>query len=81
MLVNGKQYVGSLEDPEEFAAFVLQAAGEAYSSHRDADPHADRPPRADAAHRTIATARRDCRAVVVFARMSRRHPSPAWRNW
>jgi protein-disulfide isomerase len=31
VLVNGKQYVGSLEDPAEFQSFVLQAAGEAYS--------------------------------------------------
>jgi protein-disulfide isomerase len=31
VLVNGKQYVGSLEDPAEFRAFVLQAAGESYS--------------------------------------------------
>ncbi|GAB3124938.1 DsbA family protein [Glaciibacter psychrotolerans] len=32
VLVNGKQYVGSLNDPKEFAAFVLQAAGETYST-------------------------------------------------
>jgi protein-disulfide isomerase len=32
VLVNGKQYVGSLTDPKEFAAFVLQAAGETYST-------------------------------------------------
>jgi len=32
VLVNGKQYVGSLEDPKEFAAFVLQAASETYST-------------------------------------------------
>ena len=32
VLVNGKQYVGALDDPKEFAAFVLQAAGEAYST-------------------------------------------------
>ena len=31
VLVNGKQYVGSLEDTAEFQAFVLQAAGESYS--------------------------------------------------
>ncbi|WP_400995868.1 DsbA family protein [Agromyces sp. GXQ0307] len=31
VLVNGKQYVGSLEDPAEFQAFVLQATGESYS--------------------------------------------------
>jgi len=31
VLVNGKQYVGSLEDQAEFQSFVLQAAGEAYS--------------------------------------------------
>ena len=31
VLVNGKQYVGSLEDAAEFQSFVLQAAGEAYS--------------------------------------------------
>ncbi|MBM7505533.1 DsbA family protein [Agromyces aurantiacus] len=31
VLVNGKQYVGSLEDSAEFQAFVLQAAGESYS--------------------------------------------------
>jgi protein-disulfide isomerase len=32
VLVNGKQYVGDLKDPKEFASFVLQAAGEAYST-------------------------------------------------
>ena len=32
VLVNGKQYVGSLDDPKEFASFVLQAAGETYST-------------------------------------------------
>jgi len=32
VLVNGKQYVGALDDPKEFAAFVLQAASEAYST-------------------------------------------------
>lgn len=31
VLVNGRQYVGSLEDAAEFQSFVLQAAGEAYS--------------------------------------------------
>ncbi len=35
MLVNGKSYGGSLEDPEEFQAFVTQAASE---SSLDADP-------------------------------------------
>jgi protein-disulfide isomerase len=32
VLVNGKQYVGALEDPKEFAAFVLQAASETRST-------------------------------------------------
>jgi protein-disulfide isomerase len=32
VLVNGKQYQGSLDDPKEFASFVLQAAGETYST-------------------------------------------------
>jgi protein-disulfide isomerase len=32
VLVNGKQYVGSLSDPKEFASFVLLAAGETYST-------------------------------------------------
>ncbi|WP_120339472.1 DsbA family protein [Cryobacterium soli] len=32
VLVNGKQYVGALDDPKEFAAFVLQAASDAYST-------------------------------------------------
>lgn len=32
VLVNGKQYVGSLDDPKEFAAFVQQAMGETYST-------------------------------------------------
>ncbi|MFC6357030.1 DsbA family protein [Luethyella okanaganae] len=32
VLVNGKQYTGALDDPKEFAAFVLQAAGETYST-------------------------------------------------
>ncbi|AMB59295.1 DsbA family protein [Microterricola viridarii] len=32
VLVNGKQYAGSLEDPKEFAAFVQQATGETYST-------------------------------------------------
>jgi len=32
VLVDGKQYQGSLEDPNEFAAFVLQSAGESYST-------------------------------------------------
>ncbi len=32
VLVNGKQYVGSLEDPKEFAAFVQQATGQTYST-------------------------------------------------
>lgn len=32
VLVNGKQYAGSLEDPKEFAAFVQQAMGETYST-------------------------------------------------
>jgi len=32
VLVNGKQYVGALNDPKEFAAFVLQAVGETYST-------------------------------------------------
>jgi protein-disulfide isomerase len=31
-LVNGRQYTGSLEDPEEFRAFVLQASSESYST-------------------------------------------------
>ncbi|MFO7691293.1 MAG: thioredoxin domain-containing protein [Cryobacterium sp.] len=32
VLVDGKQYVGSLTDPKEFSAFVLQAVGESYST-------------------------------------------------
>lgn len=32
VLVNGKQYVGDLQDPKEFSSFVLQAAGESYST-------------------------------------------------
>lgn len=32
VLVNGKQYLGSLDDPKEFASFVLQAAGATYST-------------------------------------------------
>ncbi|MBC7443331.1 MAG: thioredoxin domain-containing protein [Ramlibacter sp.] len=32
VLVNGKQYVGALDDPKEFAAFVLQSAGETYAT-------------------------------------------------
>lgn len=32
VLVNGKQYVGALDDPKEFSAFVLQAASAAYST-------------------------------------------------
>lgn len=32
VLVNGKQYTGSLDDPKEFAAFVQQATGETYST-------------------------------------------------
>jgi hypothetical protein len=36
--VNGKQYVGSLEDPAEFRAFVLQAAGESYSESGTPSP-------------------------------------------
>ena len=32
VLVNGKQYVGALDDTKEFAAFVLQAASETYST-------------------------------------------------
>ena len=31
VLVNGKQYVGSLSDPAEFQSFVLQATGETFS--------------------------------------------------
>jgi protein-disulfide isomerase len=38
VLVNGKQYVGSLEDPAEFRAFVLQAAGESYSESGTPSP-------------------------------------------
>jgi protein-disulfide isomerase len=32
VLVNGKQYVGALDDPKEFASFVLQATSETYST-------------------------------------------------
>lgn len=32
VLVNGKQYLGALDDPKEFASFVLQAAGATYST-------------------------------------------------
>jgi len=32
VLVNGKQYVGSLTDPKEFAAFVLSVAADAFST-------------------------------------------------
>ncbi|TFC30717.1 hypothetical protein E3O25_03320 [Cryobacterium sp. TMT1-3] len=32
ILVNGKPYTGSLEDPKEFASFVQQALGETYST-------------------------------------------------
>ncbi|WP_022886087.1 DsbA family protein [Glaciibacter superstes] len=32
VLVNGNQYVGALDDPKEFASFVLQSAGESYST-------------------------------------------------
>lgn len=32
VLVNGKQYLGKLDDPKEFAAFVLQSAGATYST-------------------------------------------------
>ncbi len=32
VLVNGKQYVGSLTDPAEFQSFVLQATGETFSN-------------------------------------------------
>lgn len=32
ILVNGRQYTGSLEDTEEFRAFVLQASSESYST-------------------------------------------------
>ena len=32
ILVNGRQYTGSIRDPEEFRAFVLQASSETYST-------------------------------------------------
>ncbi|MEJ3403808.1 thioredoxin domain-containing protein [Rathayibacter sp. YIM 133350] len=32
VIVNGKSYSGSLTDPKEFSSFVLQAAGETYST-------------------------------------------------
>lgn len=32
VLVNGKQYKGSLDDPKEFASFVLQATSETYTT-------------------------------------------------
>ena len=32
VIVNGKQYTGSLTSPDDFKAFVLQAQGEAYST-------------------------------------------------
>jgi protein-disulfide isomerase len=32
VLVDGQQYVGALDDPNEFSAFVLQAVGETYST-------------------------------------------------
>jgi hypothetical protein len=32
VLVNGKQYTGSLTSATDFKAFVLQAQGEAYST-------------------------------------------------
>lgn len=32
VLVNGKQYKGSLTDPKEFSSFVIQAAGDTYST-------------------------------------------------
>ena len=32
VLVNGKPYTGSLEDPKEFASFVQVALGETYST-------------------------------------------------
>ena len=32
VLVDGKQYVGALDDANEFSAFVLQAVGESYST-------------------------------------------------
>ena len=32
VLVNGEQYVGALDDPKEFAQFVLTSASDAYYS-------------------------------------------------
>ena len=32
VLVDGQQYVGALDDANEFSAFVLQAVGESYST-------------------------------------------------
>ena len=44
ILVNGTPYVGALDDPKEFAQFVLTIASDAYykeSGDADSDPHAD----------------------------------------
>ena len=41
VLVNGMPYVGALDDPKEFAQFVLTSASDAYYSTPDADGDAD----------------------------------------
>ena len=41
VLVNGEPYVGALDDPKEFAQFVLTIASDAYYSTADADGDAD----------------------------------------
>jgi hypothetical protein len=42
VLVNGQQYGGSLDDPQEFQAFVLQATSATFNdSESTPDAHAD----------------------------------------
>lgn len=44
VLVNGKQYVGSLTDPAEFQSFVLQATGETFSESNSTPTPTPTPP-------------------------------------
>ena len=77
ILVNGKPYVGALDDPKEFAQFVLTIASDAYYSTPT--------PTASPSECDADTVRRDADAHSVermpLPRLGRLLYLPTWRNW
>ena len=79
VLVNGMPYVGALDDPKEFAQFVLTSASDAYYKTPTATPS----PSVDAVagDHPVELVRADAAGSVGARPFGRLGHLPTWRNW